>query len=499
MKQRKTCFEENDKLPGPGSYETPITALAHGKGTSFGANKVERFVEAKSVAPGPGSYTTPVTAITAPQPHKTRPVPVPAPSKAINWVRKTSAPSIPATGQNWGYEEEDDGSLVPQPPPIREEAEPYGLRSTLGSKGVDFARSTAKRVEFKAREGPGPGAYELATTFSEDGSGSAAVQYSLGGKAPLSYKKRPTPSFQSKLPRYHELIPKEEQVRNVPGPGSYALPEQFKSNAPAPEHQFFGSTTKRPMDINPNDSMAPESMRTPGPGTYEDVRGTFSLARAQTEQRQVGAGPKKVAPFGGTSERFRSNANRVPGPGAYANHNMDSVARLAVSKLQSRRGAFGTCGPRFKPKKVDKVPGPGAYAESTVRRQAGGVTGVKKVVSSAAFVSGTARLSDPVMGDGPPPGAYTISRDLGKKSISRSQANSTYKLDRGVPVPPNEGPGPGQYNLDKPQVKGGGLFTTKDSRFKDMATIVPGPGAYTAEPSSLHKPTYNVTLAVQGQ
>ena len=78
------------------------------------------------------------------------------------------------------------------------------------------------------------------------------------------------------LPRYHELVSKQEEKKNVPGPGKYQIKSQFSAKQTAHKEVYdlqtvpFGATTKR---FPPTKSIAPS------PGSYDDPRTAFESSK----------------------------------------------------------------------------------------------------------------------------------------------------------------------------------------------------------------------------
>ncbi|KAJ1218838.1 hypothetical protein NDU88_006410, partial [Pleurodeles waltl] len=155
--------------PGPGHYDVP-TLQNYVKGGQTLQNKEERFKETRSAIPGPGTYDVDLDTINRCQSMcGLRQRSQLRSFSQVKYQRKPDAPSIPTSRQAYGYEEKEDGSLVPQLPPSRDK--PLGPASyqpifkeayaTSKYKGVHFGNLTAKRLEYQKQEGPGPGAYDI--------------------------------------------------------------------------------------------------------------------------------------------------------------------------------------------------------------------------------------------------------------------------------------------------------------------------------------------------
>ena len=67
-------------------------------------------------------------------------------------------------------------------------------------RGIHFGRVTAKRMAFSGKDGPGPGEYE-------------PYDANKTGIEHANMVDMPKTSFQSKLPRYHEIIVEQESKK----------------------------------------------------------------------------------------------------------------------------------------------------------------------------------------------------------------------------------------------------------------------------------------------
>eukprot|EP01137_Pigoraptor_chileana_P021855 Opistho-2@86084 len=473
-------------VPGPGYYNADVVVVQTSpRGPKFGANKSDRFQARSQAVPGPGAYSVPrdIDRLVA------QPRIEPAPRKSgVNWVRKVSPPSIPTSNQTNGYEEGPDGKLVQQQPPPRD---PYAgttaPQSTLATgKAPSFGKSRSKRVEFSAREGPGPGTYNAVVQAIE-----------------VDEAHRQQPCFKSKQPRYHEIISADETRRNVPGPGAYNVTDPPKRPRLRPEVQSFGSTSKRATDQDARDVMAPEMTKTPGPGAYEDPRKALKIQ------------PKKptnpMTPFNVTSQRFVDPTPEAPGPGAYARANIYAINSEVKNEYQ--RGAFGS-GARRTPvwiKKDERVPGPGDY---NVAMNGGGRRAKKP---SAVFASQADRLGFVPKAEVPSPGSYDVANAYEAVASDHKGTRSRVRLRHAPPggfmssapryarkgdlaLPPSPefaAPGPGAYEQQVFKNDKSGAFVSKDRRFKAGLDIVPGPGTYDLGPvyqDSVYHPSHNITL-----
>ncbi|KAJ6668855.1 hypothetical protein lerEdw1_012341, partial [Lerista edwardsae] len=214
-------------------------------------------------------------------------------ASAIKVFRKSEAPSIPSPGQAYGYEEAEDGSLIKHTPPPRDNTlgpafYKTGKVITTKYKGVHFGNLTEKRHEFKAREGPGPGDYDV--------SRERAAYYE-------NYIRREEQrKFESCIPRYPDMVVLQEEKKAVPGPGQYNIKSQFeKADRKAQsevQHAPFLSFAERFGRVKSS---------TPAPGAYNETRCALeSLKKASTS---------KNIPFGCTSVRFTQDyrIHKTPG------------------------------------------------------------------------------------------------------------------------------------------------------------------------------------------
>ncbi|XP_033103681.1 sperm-tail PG-rich repeat-containing protein 2-like [Anneissia japonica] len=513
MTRRETFLTVQDSViaaPGPGQYD-PLVCQDRIVGGRTLANRSQRFQETqfnKSKTPGPGSYNLSKSSDwikkVSYSENDTRPSGnLTSSTSRVRYQRQAQAPSIPTPGQSYGYEENEDGVLKKQDPPDRDNSMGpafYNVlhdktKATKKYKGVHFGNMASQRMDFSGNHGPGPGEYNPHQVKCME--------------TELMKAKDGTRVFDSKLPRYHEMIVQEVEKKAVPGPGKYQINSQFDITKPSintegleVEHPPFMSQSKRFFD--------PKN-KAPAPGTYNDPRHALEVLK-----RTRGL---KKSPFGQTALRFTTEPHiqKTPGPGSY---NFRGIAQDSVRKAyveSTRRGAFGSTSVRIKPitKQTEAAqPGPAHYQvkdKPDYSRYSQNI--------SANFSSQTNRLHSPppIIKDVPPPGSYEVSKSydrtqakvepapprsvIGKRkkgSFLSSSSRFAQPRDMIIEKPESANPGPGTY---QPEDSRGnvklGMMVYKDSRFKEHKNENPGPGAYEMSPliqDTVLKGTFNATL-----
>eukprot|EP00899_Mesostigma_viride_P012570 jgi/Mesvir1/21313/Mv15933-RA.1 len=487
--------------PGPGAYrEAPRASVTYTTGSSGFKTAVQRFVvEDRVNAPGPGYYKTSKSWIKSS--HR---VPVDPDARAsgskVLFQRSATAPSVPARGQSFGYEETPHGDLVPQVAPTNDGFSGVG-RDLPGpgdydpkvdalprrhAPAVDFSRSKAERGSWVApkEDAPAPGQYDAA--------------YAPPRK-PVSRKG--SSAFVSQVALAHQVRVSED--KSTPGPGSYKADLAGRSTAGrAPEaYQPFGSSAARVTGLGGGGIPAV------GPGSYEDPR--VGVARSHSVPagrggRYPSAAAESIG-FKSTSDRFGPSTSLAPGPGAY----QEEVQRKPISRPP---GGFGTVGSRLDPAMLraggatSSDLGPGYYT--------GDGGGGKKAAKpwevarkSSVFMSKVDRLPDPRT-EAPPPGSYDV--PLSQLTLKQTAAKPTpfaSSTTRQAPVANKDAlaaPGPGAYDARLPPNRVTAMWTPTPS----FATNIPrfsvrtehhekvlGPGSYEPEGvSSLIKRSFNVTV-----
>ncbi|GMH34336.1 hypothetical protein BSKO_02170 [Bryopsis sp. KO-2023] len=512
-------IEDTRFLPGPGYYgdesKPPISSPFFPQPRETGAfvSTSSRFHEDKStqlLSPGPGTYKNGNKWIKDKHRYKIEP-----PKRRVDFHRVGTVPSVPARNQSYGYEEDDCGSLIMQPPPsvghtgVRQDAVGPGdykpnISAVKTTKVVDFGTSKSRRTEFKTLDTPGPGMYNLNDTERKENLLAAIVEENA------------TSCFVSRTKMGHQKTLKEHNY--TPGPGSYN-PEKSttKHSRSIPTNmQFFNSTQHRSFQQDPTKMHAvPMIYKTPGPGTYDQVVKKPSATNATPNQPQPKAG------FSQTASRFDGSETAVPGPGNYEVNTQVGLAAKLKKQVVSRGGVFGSSGTRIEgnvSKDAFCTPGPGNYSP------AGALKGMaddrKTTHSSSVFVSASGRFrppkgptqvdySDVEEPDEQPrgdpallgPGSYILPDQWNggpRTKTPQSKKPFMSTCDRFKGMSAGRAPGPGEYNVlgiqMKPVTNLGGGFTSKESRFRVNPSYTPGPGHYRADHFRMMHKSFNVTI-----
>ncbi|TRY71426.1 hypothetical protein DNTS_011667, partial [Danionella cerebrum] len=439
--------------PGPGQYNCQSTQSRIVGGKSL-QNRSKRFDDVMSDVPGPGAYdvindASPLfkTEMQLEQSQKSV-------SSGLKLLMYPFAPSIPSPGQAFGYEEDSKGVLHRHNPPCRD--------LSLGPAFYCPVPTSGRRDQSRGAAGPGPGHYDL----QEDHS----VQYEN-----VNLRREQRSRSELVIPRYHELLPLQEERKGVPGPGQYHIKGQFEETG----------NTQTPAR-NPPFLFAPLKNDSPPVGVYNDPRSALENLKKGKELKRN--------PFGQTAVRFLSPdpSKATPGPGAYNvfNYGLAQESLKKASQESKRKGAFGSLVPRrpFVPSKEELgTPGPARYTVEKANEAS------YKKQKTAAFKSASDRLAASLLAkDTPPPGSYNVSESFEKmhglhrqskprnENARKRQSCFLSAASREPDFLQNspQTPGPGHYSPDvKPRVQLA-LMSSTDDRFKDPKEKTPGPAAY---------------------
>lgn len=458
----------NYTVPGPGTYtqELPIPDLDHWGQPKLSlpfASQISRFPQKpENSLPGPCSYN------------------LEDPWKKLKLNKKQedsgnfariplvrSIPSIPATHQSHGYEQDENGDLIMQKPneiwhkgTKEDSVGPghYRVQPPCKTLGTNWHKSKSERNfnRVSTATGPsvGPGLYNKTKI-----------------KVEPAYKFKQSAVFASKSCR------KIKTSLTSPGPGSYTKEISSFSQKKLPVSlQNFGSSSSRFL-YKLSDSQV-------GPGYYN-----ISLAsKLQTDSK---------APFASSNSRFEYRNNSNPGPGAYEN---EDLSLNVQKKIINAQGAFGSSEKRFDYNKGNEVPGPGQYKSEVKKKKSGKM--------NAVFVSKTKRGNFANEKQGPPPGAYEVNVGfsvqkpppagvhLASKNLSEVKVPFASTTERFISDKKNGfTPGPGSYDWKVKNSEKKVMIFNED-RFKKTDKKGLGPGEYYDESEDKwNKKSYNILFS----
>ncbi|KAJ7994335.1 hypothetical protein DPEC_G00264800 [Dallia pectoralis] len=485
-------------LPGPGQYNS-FNRKDHIVGGQSLQNRSKRFDDTVSEVPGPGTYNIRPACYTSAgatihlQGKRGTQKGLHSRPAHLKILPKPDIPSIPSPGQAFGYEEDGQGFLCRRKPGEKDDTlgpafyNPFLAKSSTYQKykGVHFGKMTGKRVEVKVVESPGPGQYDYDDYFK--------AEYEN-----LNVRKGQRSQSELALPRYHEMVPLQEEKKGVPGPGQYQIRSQFERPVNLNVNPIFS-----PPFLSQTERFAAIKEQAPPIGVYNDPRCALEILKKTTGMKR--------SPFGLTAVRFVPDSRKqsTPGPGAY-NLFEYGLAQDSVKKVHlesTRRGGFGSTAQRclaFHSK--GDIPGPGQYKVEMKTEEP------YKKQPTATFRSGIQRLAvSQIAKDSPPPSVYNVQESFdktyGRVSFTEPRSESARKRQRSFLSASQrdasflcykpDTPGPGQYSpviKSSPQMA---LIVSREDRFKGPKNTNPGPGTYELSQALMDtvlKGTFNVTL-----
>jgi len=447
---------------------------------------------------------------------------VPGAQPSVSWKRMSTAPSIPAKHQSFGFRKSLDQGVVPlrkRGPKVDEDVNDGTTKGA--SKGADFSRSKTER--FKAKKAD---AY-LAQNYP-DRSASQASSKSAPSRARAP---REGPGYDETLARK-----KLEEAAAIPGPGTYAPPRSdFEKSTGSQNAGPFNGTAKRFKDKM-------DDLGELGPGEYSDG---LQKATKAMKIKEPHAAALHNTPFGCTAGRFgkqsvvgQATSGATPGPGAYTKEDTGFLSQQQDRQFGRFEGGFGSGSERFQAasQAYSADVGPGAYevnpdAEVSEklgrRRHKGGLSCLDSSFPREKGISQSLNIVN--AGNQPAPGDYEVDKGLGKMGPpGREEVAHVQETPFGITVKRwGDGktksrinnfapPGPGTYDAitaktaleprgrDGKPVERQVSFGISAERFHRRApgegrrTKMPGPGEYTdgvkAATTKWRTPTFNVSI-----
>ncbi|KAL3319010.1 Sperm-tail PG-rich repeat-containing protein 2 [Cichlidogyrus casuarinus] len=291
------------EVPGPGEYNLAVP-MTNGMGCGSLKNRAKRFPSKGAAIPGPGAYdieVEPAVLIRTKRSNSTN-------SRAITYVRKMEASSIPHPRFAYGFEEDPSGSLVAQKGPAV--PKPLGPGSYNTTKEIKFpgqkyhgitwqkySRLQAPRdldkVLLKNRDLPGPAEYSSPSDHWQKIVLSGQIRNAIQSERLLN------------VPRFTDSSIQRAKKDDVPGPGNYNIgvkPEPL----PLDDELI---TNRPPFNVQDryDSRFKTKNVSVPGPGAYNDPRTGIVLQQLP--------GNTKSRPFNTSSSRFANSKNAAELPG----------------------------------------------------------------------------------------------------------------------------------------------------------------------------------------
>ena len=338
----------------------------------------------------------------------------------------------------------------------------YNPGITKFENSPNFRIGTGSRSTFVVKNTPGPGNYNIKSSFS----GSTSTRIGTSKRPPLN------DTIQTPGPGTYEIrscaiegpqysMPGRKSTRsgnNSPGPGHYNQSiNDVNTKERAPSYRIgSGSRTERPGSAYvPGPGTYTSSTKNPGPswgfGTQSRDNLLFKLdiPGPGTYSIPISLSQKGISI---TGRKIEAAADNFPGPGSY-NPPTERQTSPSWSMGKTSRSDFSNL--------KRSVPGPGTYSP----KKADGKVGI------AFGTSNRPPLAD--INDTPGPGEYTVKPKSETPAYSMRPKTATSRGDNM--------PGPGQYN---PSASCTQFKWTIGKEQKDMdfggskGKLVPGPGVY---------------------